>query len=99
MITNRPACRAHVTHKAETLKTSVGVLCFSSSFEFPALFFFGLGRLCPSGEERRRPLSAEDVEAVEALEGDDVTDVVSWSILLPEMKSSSIWSMHCRRWS
>ena len=61
---------------------------------------------------RERPLSPEDVEAVEALEGedDDVIEVegevivedaeVSWSILLlPEMKSSSIWSMHCRRWS
>ena len=50
----------------------------------------------------RRPLSPEDVEAVEALEGEVVMEVaeVSWSILLlPEMKSSSIWSMHCRRWS
>ena len=41
---------------------------------------------------------------MEALEGEDVTEVSSWSILLllpllPEMKSSSIWSMHCRRWS
>ena len=52
---------------------------------------------------RLRPLSPEDVEAVEALEGEVVMEdaVVSWSILLllPEMKSSSIWSMHCRRWS
>ena len=48
----------------------------------------------------RRPLSPEDVEAVEALEGEVAIEVVSWSILLlPEMKSSSIWSMHCRRWS
>ena len=50
---------------------------------------------------RLRPLSPEDVEAVEALEGEAVMEVVvvSWSILVPEMKSSSIWSMHCRRWS
>ena len=51
---------------------------------------------------RERPLSPEDVEAVEALEGEVVMEdaEVSWSILLlPEMKSSSIWSMHCRRWS
>ena len=58
---------------------------------------------------RERPLSPEDVEALEG-EDDDVIEVegevvvedaeVSWSILLlPEMKSSSIWSMHCRRWS
>ena len=51
---------------------------------------------------RERPLSPEDVEAVEAFEGEVVMEdaEVSWSILLlPEMKSSSIWSMHCRRWS
>ena len=54
---------------------------------------------------RERPLSPEAVEALEG-EDDDVIEVVmedaevSWSILLlPEMKSSSIWSMHCRRWS